>query len=345
MTKHKTEDYKISAVKYYLNNDKGDGYKKTCKIFDCKKSTLRDWIKKYKTLKNLTRKNRKPISYKITKPQMKTALELLKQNEQLTMNELEIDMKKKYPTFDITPQHLGQVIRDNNKTRKRTRHEHFPKKRYKKQIEKQTELNKFYNRVKQFPMNKIICLDETSVGSALKPTYSRCELGRRCVIKTSNQFVFRKFTLLVAISNSKCVGKELYEKGGMTKERLLEFLEKYIFSKYKDHLIILDNAGSHNNELIKNAITKSGNHYLFAVPYTPKTDAIEQYFNQIKTYLKKDRNVKNFQELEKNVEKAIDKVKQENYKNYFKYAYNLKEGYELKRNPSTRRRKLKNYKE
>jgi hypothetical protein len=29
MTKHKTEDYKISAVKYYLNNDRGDGYKKT----------------------------------------------------------------------------------------------------------------------------------------------------------------------------------------------------------------------------------------------------------------------------------------------------------------------------
>lgn len=24
MPKHKTEDYKISAVKYYLNNDKGD---------------------------------------------------------------------------------------------------------------------------------------------------------------------------------------------------------------------------------------------------------------------------------------------------------------------------------
>ena len=47
------------------------------------------------------------------------------------MNELVIDMKKKYPTFDITPQHLGQVIRDNNKTRKRTRHEHFPKERYK----------------------------------------------------------------------------------------------------------------------------------------------------------------------------------------------------------------------
>ena len=67
---------------------------------------MRDWIKRYNTSKNLTRRNRKPISYKITTPQVKTALELLKQNEQLTMNELAIDMKKKYPTFNITPQHF-----------------------------------------------------------------------------------------------------------------------------------------------------------------------------------------------------------------------------------------------
>ena len=38
MTKHKTEDYKISAVKYYLNNDKRDGYKKTCKNLIVKNS-------------------------------------------------------------------------------------------------------------------------------------------------------------------------------------------------------------------------------------------------------------------------------------------------------------------
>ena len=41
MTKHKTEYYKNSAVKHYLNNYKGDGYNRTCKIIDCKKSTLR----------------------------------------------------------------------------------------------------------------------------------------------------------------------------------------------------------------------------------------------------------------------------------------------------------------
>ena len=83
------------------------------------------------------------------------------------MTELRKLMIDKYASFNIKSQHLGKILRDNNKTRKRTRHEHFPKERYKKPIEKQTELNKFYSRVKQFSMNKIICLDETSVGSAL----------------------------------------------------------------------------------------------------------------------------------------------------------------------------------
>ena len=43
---------------------------------------------------------------------------------------------------------------------------------------------------------------------------------------------------------------------------------------------MLDNAKSHNNELIKNAITKSGNEYLFAISYTQNTNLpIESYFN------------------------------------------------------------------
>ena len=67
-------------------------------------------------------------------------------------------------------------------------------------------------------------------------------------------------------------------------------------------------------------------------------------FNQVKTYLKKNRNVENYQQLENNVNKAIEKVKPENYRNYFEHAYNLKEVIKLHRKSSTRKRKLKNYK-
>jgi transposase len=259
------------------------------------------------------------------------------------MDELLFDMKRKYKDFDITPQHLGSIIRNNNRTRKRTRHQHYPKERRKQLTDKNKEMEAFYTEVHKYPLDKIICLDETSIGSHLKPSYSRCFIGKRCVIKTNNNFVFRSFTLLVAINNSKCVGKFFYEKGGTTKERMVEFIETQIAPKYKDHLIILDNARSHNNDMVREAILKSGNKYLFTIPYSPVTNSVEMYFNQIKTYIKKNRDVYTFNGLKNNIDKAIDKVKPENYKNYFQYSYGIQEDITYKRKPSTRKRKLKNY--
>jgi len=104
MSKHKSEDYKITAVKYYLDND--TNYTKTCEIFKCLERSL----KRYEELEEIKRLNRKPISYKITKEQIKYAIKKLKENEQITMEELCKIVKKKYIDFDITPQHLGQVI-------------------------------------------------------------------------------------------------------------------------------------------------------------------------------------------------------------------------------------------
>ena len=93
-------------------------------------------------------------------------------------------------------------------------------------------------------------------------------------------------------------------------------------------LLFRDNAGSHRNNYVKDAITESENNYLFFIPYTPHTNgAIEAYFNQIKHYLKLNKKVLKFNDLKKEVKKAIKKVKRENYKNYFLYAYKKKEEY------------------
>lgn len=340
--KYKSEDYKITAVKYYLKYDVS--MNEVCEIFNCKKTSLHRWIDRYEKEQSIKICKRKPISYKITKQQVEYAIKTLKENEQITMEELVKEVKKKYPTFDITPQHLGKVIRDNNITRKRTRHQHFPKSKYGKPIDRQQELNKFYSEVDKYPLNKIICLDETSIKPSMILEYSRCRLGKRCIIKTDDNIVFQKFTLLVAISNSKCVGYKLYQKGGMTKERLVEFLENNVFNKYKNHLIILDNVGSHNNEYVKSKIINSGNKYLFSVPYSPVTNAIEMYFNQIKHSLKLNKSTLKFNELEQEVKNAIYKVKKENYENYFTYAYKKEELRKYKRGISTLKRKPKIYK-
>ncbi len=343
MSKHKSEDYKITAVKYYLENY--TNYTKTCEIFKCSERSLKRWIERYEELEEIKRLSRKSISYKITKEQVKYAILKLKENEQITMKELHKIVKKKYKDFDITPQHLGQVIRDNNITRKRTRHEHYPKERYGKPTDIKKELKTFYNEVGKYSLDKIISLDETSIQPSMIMEFSKCELGKRCVIKTDDNYFFRKFTLLCAISNSKCVGSTLYKEGGMTKERFVEFLEANIFNKYKNHLIILDNAGSHNNEYVKQAIINSGNKYLFTIPYTPKTNPIEQYFNQIKHYLKLNKKVLKYDEIVIEVKNAIKQVKKQNYKNYFENAYNKDAYKDYVKKDSTLKRKSKIYKE
>ena len=343
MSKHKSEDYKITAVKYYLENN--TNYTKTCDIFKFSERSLKRWIERYKELDEIKRLNRKPVSYKITKEQVKYAIQKLKENEQITMEELRKIIKKKYKDFDITPQHLGQVIRDNNITRKITRHEHYPKERYGKPTDIKKELKAFYKEVGKYALNKIISLDETSITPFMYRSYSKCSLGKRCVTKTDDNYVFRKFALLCAISNSKCVGATLYKEGGMTKERFVEFLEANIFNKYKNHLIILDNAGSHNNEYVKQAIIKNGNKYLYLIPYNPQLNPIEQYFNQIKHYLKLNKKVLKYDELVVEIKNAIKQVKKENYKNYFENAYNKDAYKDYVKKDSTLKRKPKNYKD
>lgn len=88
--------------------------------------------------------------------------------------------------FDVTPQWLGHVLRDNNETRKRTRQKHEVKTRFRKPIDMKKEAKLFYLEVMNHKLDDIICLDESSVSSTMITTYSRCKQGRRCVKKTGS---------------------------------------------------------------------------------------------------------------------------------------------------------------
>ncbi len=51
MSKHKSKDYKISAVNYYLNNDVTMDYE--CNIFNCKKQSLSILVQRYNNDKSI----------------------------------------------------------------------------------------------------------------------------------------------------------------------------------------------------------------------------------------------------------------------------------------------------
>ena len=90
----------------------------------------------------------------------------------------------------------------------------------------------------------------------------------------------------------------------------------------------MDNGGAHKSSLVKNTVRESNNRLLYSVPYRPKTNAIESWFNQFKHYFNLLKNVITFIELEKGVKKIIRKI------DIRKYI----------QKDSTRRRELKKYK-
>ena len=72
MSKHKSGDYKVSAVKYYLANN--SSYIKTREIFKYSERSLKRQIERYNELGNIERQNRVHESYKITNKHIKYTL-------------------------------------------------------------------------------------------------------------------------------------------------------------------------------------------------------------------------------------------------------------------------------
>ena len=205
------------------------------------------------------------------------------------------------------------------------------------------ELKLLYSVTDKFNLNKIICIDETSVSASMLINYSRCELGKRCVMKTKDKRVFKKYTLVVAMNSKGIIVWILYEKGGMNTERMIEFLKKYVLKK-RNNLIIMDNSPSHKSLKIREEISKTTNTLQFSVPYRPKTNAVESWFNQFKHYFKLDSSHLSFESLKNHISNVIIKIPSRHYKSYIKYAYESKDIRKYTPKHSTRRKTLKNYK-
>ena len=282
--KHKSEDYKLSAVEYYLIED--NTQEEVCKIFKCSPRSLMRWVEKYNTDGEIKRYNKKPVAYKITKDQVKYVLKEIHKNKTITMDDLLSKIKSNYPSFNLSSRQLSRVVKNNNITLKITRIRHEPIKRFGKDIDINQKIKEFYEEVKKYKLEDIISIDETSIKSLQKRNHCYNEIGKRCVIKTQSQEVFKKYTGIFAISTKGVLGWELYEKSGINTDILYEFLQTHITNNYKNKLIILDNASSHRNERIKELVNKH-NKILYTVPYQHFTNIIENYFSMLKSRLYK----------------------------------------------------------
>ena len=106
--------------------------------------------------------------------------------------------------------------------------------------------------------------------------YGRSKSGTR-VIKKTNKYPYKHYNLLFDISADKVVGWKLYpeRKGGVKTTDILDFYDEFIQSKYKNYLIIMDNAVIHKSKLTREKIEYDNNHLIYYyVPYHPETNRI-----------------------------------------------------------------------
>lgn len=336
-THHKSEDYKLSAVEYFLVGDKTQT--DVCRIFKCSPRSLMRWVEKYEQDGKIQRNNRKAIAYKVRKEHVKFLLDMIKKNRTTTIGDLVKKLKEKYG-IELSRYHINRIVNDNNVTLKQTRTRHIPEKRFGKDADIKKQLKEFYAKIKTFDMDDIICIDETSINGLQKRKHGYNDLGKRCVLETKSQDVFKRYTAIFAISTKGVLGWKLYEKGGMDSEKLHEFLDINITSKYRNRLIVLDNASSHRNEKIKTLVNKR-NTLLYSVPYQHFTNAIENYFSMLKSRLQKLEG-STYAELKANIKKVLKEIPVEKYKNVVFGAYDRAKKY-VKKKLSNRHKESKNY--
>ena len=118
------------------------------------------------------------------------------------------------------------------------------------------------------------------------------------------------------------------------------FLKNYT-EKYKNKLIILDNAPAHKNERIREFVNRH-NQLLYSVPYQHFSNAIENYFSMLKSRLQKYSGGLKYNNLKENIAHAIERIPIGYYKNIIEGAYNRKEKYVPKN--KTRKNPKKMYK-
>ena len=149
-SKHKSEDYKLSAVEYYLVGDKSQI--DVCKIFKCSPRSLMRWVEKYEKEGEIKRENRKPVAYKVYKEHVKFLLDEINKNKTITMTELKHKLKDKFK-IELSRFHINRIVNDNNITLKITRIRHEPEKRFGKEININQKLKEFYDEIKKHKFN------------------------------------------------------------------------------------------------------------------------------------------------------------------------------------------------
>lgn len=111
-----TDDYKLAAVKYYLNNN--ENIRNTCKIFGCHHQSLARWVSEYRGEKTVERKTRKNHNLKVSPEIEDFVLKEVENHPAVSMWELVKLIKLKFGVI-LTDRSINNIFLRSNITKKK----------------------------------------------------------------------------------------------------------------------------------------------------------------------------------------------------------------------------------
>ena len=85
----------------------------------------------------------------------------------------------------------------------------------------------------------------------------------------------------------------------------------------------MDNAVIHKSKIVRQTVEKSGNYLLYSVPYHPETNAIEEFFSQLKHYIKK-QSPNTYNDIQSVIKDIIKyNITKEHLTNYLKHSFRM----------------------
>ena len=114
----------------------------------------------------------------------------------------------------------------------------------------------------------------------------------------------------------------LLKKGAIRNEDLIPFIQELLARQQHKKLLIIDNAPSHKKQTdVK--VRQLGHDLLYILPYTHRLNPIEQFFSQLKHYMR-DKTPMNEIEIREAIMYAIKRINKQHLTNYFMNAYDAK---------------------
>ena len=111
----------------------------------------------------MKRKDRVGGAYKVTTEQVRFIKRQLKKTPDMIIKDLHIKLNDKFPDNILNRQYIHEIIRDNNITRKRAVHSHFPVLFRGQPRDKVAETKRFFDVINEYELKDIISIDETSI--------------------------------------------------------------------------------------------------------------------------------------------------------------------------------------